>query len=328
MNQYVSRSRDLPDLNFFTWVLIVLWTVAVGASLCWNLAQQQQGTLKIVSSTANAIHEKNLLYRRWASLLTPKNRANSDPQKYQVGQIQDEMSAIVPMVPLWQDARPLFAGLWWGHGLLWLLGLGGIIFGVNRVRVAHDRIVTSMLTDPLTGIANRRIFLESLEGAMCFAQRHQTPLSIIMADLDNFKSINDTLGHNAGDMVIQAFAALLTVNSRQEDLPARFGGEEFIMLLPGTSAEEATILGERFRRHWEEMTHPGYIRMTASFGLATFQPGDSVANFIGRADKALYEAKKLGKNRVVIRESKPEKIAKGWHRTISKTSAPGPLFRP
>src|SRR5664280_3729189 len=127
--------------------------------------------------------------------------------------------------------------LWWEHGLLWLLGLGGIIFGFNRLRIAHDRIITLMCTDPLTGIANRRIFLESLGGAISFAQRHQTPLSIIMADLDNFKSVNDTFGHNAGDQVLQTFATLLMENSRQEDLAARFGGEEFIMMLPGTGAE-------------------------------------------------------------------------------------------
>jgi diguanylate cyclase (GGDEF)-like protein len=190
-------------------------------------------------------------------------------------------------------------GLWWGHGLLWLLGLGGIILGFNRLRVAHNRIITLMCTDPLTGIANRRLFLESLGGAISFAQRHQTPLSVIMADLDDFKAVNDTFGHNAGDQVLQDFATLLMENSRQEDLSARFGGEEFIMMLPGTGPEEAAVLGERLRRHWKELTYPG-IRMTASFGVAAYQTGDRVDGFIDRADKALYEAKIMGKDQVVV----------------------------
>jgi diguanylate cyclase (GGDEF)-like protein len=190
---------------------------------------------------------------------------------------------------------------------LWLLGQGGIIFGFNRLRVAHDRIITLMYTDTLTGIANRRIFLESLGGAISFAQRHQTPLSIIMADLDDFKSVNDTFGHNAGDQVLQAFATLLMGNSRQEDLAARFGGEEFIMMLPGTGAEEAAVLGERLRCDWQEMTFSGFsLRVTASFGVAAYQPGDTVDGFIERADQALYDAKMMGKNQVVVGEDTTE----------------------
>jgi diguanylate cyclase (GGDEF)-like protein len=223
------------------------------------------------------------------------------------------MWTVVAALSLWWNLaqqRPETAvGLWWGHGLLWLLGLGGIIFGFNRLRVAHDRIITLLYTDSLTGIANRRIFLESLGGAISFAQRHQTPLSIIMADLDDFKSVNDTFGHNAGDQVLQAFAALLRENSRQEDLAARFGGEEFIMMLPGTGAEEAAVLGERLRRHCKEITSTVFsIRVTASFGVAAYQPGDTVDGFIERADQALYDAKMMGKNQVVVGEDTTEQV--------------------
>jgi diguanylate cyclase (GGDEF)-like protein len=220
---------------------------------------------------------------------------------------------VVVALSLWWNLaqqRPETAvGLWWGHGLLWLLGQGGIIFGFNRLRVAHDRIITLLYTDTLTGIANRRIFLESLGGAISFAQRHQTPLSIIMADLDDFKSVNDTFGHNAGDQVLQAFATLLMENSRQEDLAARFGGEEFIMMLPGTGTEEAAVLGERHRRQWKETTSPGFgIRVTASFGVAAYQPGDTVDGLIERADQALYDAKMMGKNQVVVAEDTTEQV--------------------
>jgi len=202
-----------------------------------------------------------------------------------------------------QQQSETAGALWWGHGLLWLLGLAGIIWGYKCLQVAHDRIITSMCTDPLTGIANRRIFLESLGLAISFAQRHQTPLSIIMADLDDFKSINDTFGHNAGDKVLQAFAALLMENSRQEDLAARFGGEEFIMILPGTDPKEAAVLGERLRHQWQETASQGFgIRETASFGVAAYQPEDTMDGLIERADKALYDAKRMGKNQVIVRE--------------------------
>jgi len=148
------------------------------------------------------------------------------------------MWTVVAALSLWWNLaqRPETAlGLWWGHSLLWLLGLGGIVFGYNRLRVVQDRIITLMCTDPLTGIANRRILLESLGGAISFAQRHQTSLSIIMADLDNFKSINDIFGHNAGDRVLQAFATLLTENSRQEDLAARFSKRIVGLISPSQS---------------------------------------------------------------------------------------------
>jgi len=256
------------------------------------------------------------------------------------------MWTVVVALSLWWNLaqpRPETAvGLWWGHGLLWLLGLGGIIFGFNRLRVAHDRIITLLYADSLTGIANRRIFLESLGGAISFAQRHQTPLSLIMADLDDFKSVNDTFGHNAGDQVLLAFATLLMENSRQEDLAARFGGEEFNMMLPGTGAEEAAVLGERLRRDLKEMTFPGFsMRVTASFGVAAYQPGDTVDGFIERADQALYDAKMMGKNQVVVGEDATEQVeeetrklyhflsllpGESWHRKLSvRWREEGPL---
>ena len=130
-----------------------------------------------------------------------------------------------------------------------------------------------------------------------------------MVDLDNFKSVNDTFGHNAGDQVLQAFATLLMENSREEDLIARWGGEEFIMMLPGTSATEATGFGERLRHRLEEITFPDSgIRLTASFGVSAYQPGETSTNFIDRADQALYEAKRLGKNQVIMLADEDKQI--------------------
>jgi diguanylate cyclase (GGDEF)-like protein len=231
------------------------------------------------------------------------------------------MWTVVVALSLWWNLaqpRPETAlGLCWGHGFFWFLGLGGIILGFNRLRVDHDRIITLLYIDLLTGIANRRIFLESLGGAISFAQRQQTPMSIIMADLDDFKSVNDTFGHNAGDRMLQAFATLLMENSREEDLIARWGGEEFIMMLPGTSATEATGFGERLRHRLEEITFPDSgIRLTASFGVSAYQPGETSTSFIDRADQALYEAKRLGKNQVIILEDEAKQIEEEKQRLL------------
>jgi diguanylate cyclase (GGDEF)-like protein len=232
------------------------------------------------------------------------------------------MWAVAVALSLWWNLAHLSpesaVGLWWVHGLLGFLGLGGINFGFNRLKAAHDRIITLLYTDSLTGIANRRIFLESLGGAISYAQRHQTPLSIIMADLDDFKSVNDSFGHNAGDQVLQAFATLLMENSREEDLIARWGGEEFIMMLPGASAKKANIFAERLRHRLREITFPDPgIRLTASYGVSVYQPGDSGIGLIGRADRALYEAKRLGKNQVIILEDRVKQIEEEKQRLLN-----------
>ncbi len=232
---------------------------------------------------------------------------------------------VVVAISFWwnlaQQRPETIVDLWLVHGLLWLLGSGGIIFCFNRLRISHERIITLMYTDSLTGVANRRIFLESLGGAISFAQRHQTPLSIIMADLDDFKSINDTFGHNEGDQVLQAFAILLMEDSRQEDLIARWGGEEFIMMLPGISAKEAAIFAERLRHRLEEITFPDPdTRLTASFGVSEFQPGDTSTSFIERADQALYEAKRLGKNQVTFLENEAKQVAEEKQRLLDFVS--------
>ena len=157
-----------------------------------------------------------------------------------------------------------------------------------------------MRTDPLTGLANRRYFLEVLDNIMSLARRHRTPLSLIMADLDHFKTINDTYGHAGGDQVLQDFGALLKKYSRREDLAARFGGEEFIVALPLTDLHGAISFAEKIRlglegMEWEQIKS----KVTGSFGISQFHPEDTPESFIERADKALYRAKAAGRNRVM-----------------------------
>ncbi len=146
-----------------------------------------------------------------------------------------------------------------------------------------------MRTDALTGLANRRFFMETLDKEVSLARRHQVPLCLVMADLDHFKQINDTYGHDGGDQVLKAFASLLQQNTRKEDLPARFGGEEFIIILPHTAFSKALVMVERMRHEQESLLLPGLgVRVTASFGVSQLLPEDDPHSLIKRSDEALY----------------------------------------
>lgn len=164
---------------------------------------------------------------------------------------------------------------------------------------ANATITRLMRTDPLTELANRRFFQERLSTALASAKRHETPLSLVMADLDHFKHINDTWGHAAGDAVLKGFADILKSACRMEDLAARFGGEEFIVMLIHTDREGATQYAERVRRELEAETFPEIKqRVTASFGVSQLTAGEDAESVIKRADSALYRAKADGRNQV------------------------------
>jgi diguanylate cyclase (GGDEF)-like protein len=218
-------------------------------------------------------------------------------QGYRLGEVRGGISVIMPI------------GNWWGkratnvalsHGCLWLLGVFTILVGVRNLDRANDRIITLMHTDPLTGLANRRFFTDMLERAMAFASRHEQPLSLIMVDLDDFKVINDTYGHKAGDEVLTSCAQLMRNFIRKEDLAARFGGEEFILMLPATDLEQAAIMAERLRAQMGQVAFSfSTSRISGSFGLTQYLPDETFETLINRVDAALYAAKGAGKNQVV-----------------------------
>lgn len=166
-----------------------------------------------------------------------------------------------------------------------------------------------VIVDPLTGIHNRRYFDERLAEEIARAGRIGRPLSLILADLDRFKAVNDRYGHAAGDHVLAVAAARLSEVTRASDVLARFGGEEFVVLVPHTGAGEAVRLAERMRRTLREAspTVPGAgaLRVTASFGVATYLPGEGRAAFFARSDAALYAAKAAGRDRVVAADGLP-----------------------
>jgi diguanylate cyclase (GGDEF)-like protein len=170
----------------------------------------------------------------------------------------------------------------------------------NRMlKEANETIARLARTDALTGLANRRTLDEALQKEIARAERENQTLSVIMTDLDHFKSINDNYGHLAGDQVLASAASLLENHSRPYDLAARYGGEEFVLLLPLTSTDEAIEIAERIRIEVAKIAVPGCPRqITASFGVASWMPGETPDQFVTRADSALYRAKGSGRNRV------------------------------
>ena len=154
--------------------------------------------------------------------------------------------------------------------------------------------------DALSGAANRRSFDEALVAETARSLRYGRPLSLVLADIDRFKNINDAHGHAAGDDVIRGFAKTLEDNVRGSDLVARYGGEEFAVLLPETAAEDALELAERLRRAVENASYGTAGPVTASFGVAGLAAEGTSAELLDAADRALYRAKQEGRNRVVL----------------------------
>lgn len=167
---------------------------------------------------------------------------------------------------------------------------------------ANETIRELTRVDPLTGLANRRRFAEVLDIDMARARRHQEALSLITLDLDRFKLVNDTYGHDVGDQVLRDVAMVLKESCRTEDLAVRLGGEEFLLLAPNTVVDEAYTLAERLRvaiAAAPVLPKGGHI--TVSFGVTQLLPQDNYFSFMKRADMALYEAKSGGRNKTVVR---------------------------
>ena len=168
----------------------------------------------------------------------------------------------------------------------------------------NQRLLQMSRTDALTGVDNRRHFEERLHEMVEHSRRLNEPLSCVMCDLDKFKSVNDTHGHQAGDEVLKQFAVILTSCAREIDRVGRYGGEEFTLLLPGTVLDAAVTFAERVRKEVEERTFTfpgGSLRRTASFGVAGW-PHPRIPHAEGlvkAADDALYVAKETGRNKVV-----------------------------
>lgn len=152
------------------------------------------------------------------------------------------------------------------------------------------------VTDTLTNVYNRRYFTQKLEEEIERVRRSGSSFSLIMLDIDHFKNVNDLFGHNAGDLVLKSMAEMILNRIRKIDTIARWGGEEFVLLLPETDGNAAVVLAETLRRQLNQMEIPGVGKITASFGVASYSSGDTVDTLVNRADKKMYEAKSAGRN--------------------------------
>ena len=174
-----------------------------------------------------------------------------------------------------------------------------------RNALLYERALRSALKDPLTGVNNRACMDQHLEHQVLSSLRHRTPLSMLMIDIDFFKTVNDTFGHVAGDAVLTAVASTIVSCTRDSDVVFRYGGEEFVVILTNTQAAGAKLLAERIRASIEARTIPANgnnARVTVSIGVAELGIAESKVDLVERADEMLYCAKERGRNQVAMAE--------------------------
>jgi diguanylate cyclase len=188
---------------------------------------------------------------------------------------------------------------------------------LDTIRDSLNKSEQRARTDTLTGLPNRRALEEFFRHAQIESMERDEPLSILLIDVDHFKKFNDNYGHGVGDQVLRLVAKALRERVRDQDLPARYGGEELIAVLPQTDLEGCHAIAERIRRtiadcqFTRRSTGEVLPQITVSIGVGQFQFGESMADLIDRCDRALYLAKKLGRNRVITELELDRKLAVG-----------------
>ena len=194
------------------------------------------------------------------------------------------------------------------HQLAFVSTLLMIVFvGFSVTWMLTGRLVSTIydtsIKDELTQLYNRRALEELLPKELARSSRHRQPLSVLLLDIDHFKKVNDTYGHQAGDRVLRTTGKLLILQTRKDDLSFRYGGEEFLVLLPNTDVDNAVIVAEKLREAIKRarMLPTNVESCTASFGVTQFNGDDDWESVIERADQALYNAKKNGRNQVTAR---------------------------
>lgn len=201
----------------------------------------------------------------------------------------------------------------------WMVVVGTVVVAtvlIWHLKAQVQRLIESLATvartDPLTGLMNRRGFQEQIESELERARRGGRSLTLICADLDHFKQVNDRLGHHAGDEVLVRVAAELTRTGRRIDVVARIGGEEFALLVPDTDADGARVLAERVREQVQRSFADDPVPLTVSLGIATFPQHAPTSDLLLRAaDSALYVAKDRGRNRSVLHAAQPATASAG-----------------
>lgn len=169
----------------------------------------------------------------------------------------------------------------------------------NRLKSENHKLKDQVQTDNLTGLYNKKKLKNDLEQLINQYIRHRTPFSLVMIDIDHFKYINDTFGHETGDKILENIGDICKNKKRQEDGAYRYGGEEFCLVLPNTPEIEAKKATERLKEYLSNCSFENLPQVKISGGVTSYREGETACDLIRRADKAMYEAKRKGRNRIL-----------------------------
>ncbi len=222
------------------------------------------------------------------------------------------------------DGITPFLQIYLSHIFIILALYGFAVFrahGVKQQKIAQSFKALAS-TDALTGLANRRHMTDLLTLELTRQERYKHDFSIIMLDLDKFKQVNDVYGHDAGDEVLKQTANILKESFRASDTAARWGGEEFLILLPETQNDNSLFVAENLRKQIETQLHYDKKRITISVGVASFRAADSLRSLVKRADDALYKAKSKGGNSVINETLDPDESSELQEPSLDTSESP------
>lgn len=267
-----------------------------------NIFEFTRGKIKIYDQNKEIQKSIDSLYLSWTQLKEVIDVHRQNPS------IENEKVLIEKSEKLWDEANSsVFVSQLVSERKIEKYQISFIFLIVNLVlvlliiflvkRYVKDNLEYLVNYDGLTNIYNRRYFNEYLSKEIMRSERHQKHLSFIMFDIDHFKRVNDTYGHDVGDIVLKELSKLIQANIRKSDMLSRLGGEEFGILTPETKIEDAHLLSEKLRVIVECHTFKQVGQITISLGITQFRLGDNTDSIYKRADVALYTAKNLGRNR-------------------------------
>ncbi|MBN7819403.1 diguanylate cyclase [Bowmanella yangjiangensis] len=294
-NQYLKKARESLNPDSMPLQKIALQEQAARIMAATGQYQQAYETLDIT----NAEHQTLLSKQSTKQLHQLRSRYELEAQAQQNELLEAQNQLQLAQLANQQRSNRLLQVLFVSLSLILCLLL--VLFHRQRL---HKKALQQLAdTDTLTGLLNRRKTLELLQLQADLAKRHQIDFCVALVDLDHFKKINDSLGHQGGDQVLKHFARLCSQTLRHTDIVGRIGGEEFLIALPHTNAQEAALLLERLRKRCEgiaETMQLDELKVSISIGLVSNTPPRSAIELLARADKILYSAKDAGRNRLVI----------------------------
>ena len=294
------------------WVPKNLWPYAVAVFMSIVYASKIQGHLGIASAILPFVAGVTLLMSAIMILDKPKTRESLEWIAALTISVFGAVQFIIAAVAYMQGPHgdPFYQDLWI---MLTFVSVPATYVGIAItvfLMIAADlftELREQAIRDKLTGLLNRRGLSEHATQVFAMTRRGDVPVSVIAADIDHFKEVNDRFGHAVGDQALQHIAAILLDGRRADDLVVRMGGEEFILVLPGTSLEQGLKIADRLRSSLQStpMRHGAVaVQMTASFGVAAIAERDTtLSDAIERADEALYRSKRDGRNRVDLESS-------------------------